>query len=207
MSKFEGPFESGEVLWYTGGLQIDADGAPNAYGPHGGLDFIGNAGKPGNWWGVVTDGDGNPIVQGNSDPAPGFYISTTALVDPSKKRADPIRYVDSATIPYISVPKDAVTSYGIHVGDLGYAYNINNQQGTWAIIADVGPKGKWGEGSIALAEALGIESSPKHGGCESGIVFLVFRGSKAGWARDLQEAANTAMNLLAEAGGIESFLS
>jgi hypothetical protein len=43
-------------------------GAPNAYHPEDkGLDFLANAGKTGNWWGIVTeDGtpSGKPVVQG-----------------------------------------------------------------------------------------------------------------------------------------------
>jgi Fungal chitosanase of glycosyl hydrolase group 75 len=68
-----------------GKLGIDADGSPHAYHPNGsppGLDYLANAGKPGNWYGIVTDNQkasGNPVVQGSSDPAPGFYISSTAL--------------------------------------------------------------------------------------------------------------------------------
>src|ERR1041385_3104569 len=81
------------VFFYESGLMIDADGAYRAYHPDDkpGLDNLGNAGRPGNWWALVTDNgepSGNPIIQGASDPAPGFYISTTSLEDPTKSRSE-----------------------------------------------------------------------------------------------------------------------
>jgi hypothetical protein len=42
--------------------------------------------------------------------------------------------------------------------------------------------GKYGEGSIALARALGIPSSPRNGGCADGVTFVVFPGSSKGLA-------------------------
>src|SRR5262249_26952383 len=77
------------AFFYTAGLAIDADGAFRAYNPHDvlGLDSLAHAGHPGNWWALVTDNgrpSGHPVVQGNSDPAPGFYVSATALYDPRR---------------------------------------------------------------------------------------------------------------------------
>ena len=62
---------SAAPFFFESGLSVDADGAPNAYGPHGvpdTLDNLGNAGHPGNWWGVVTDARGQPIVQNGVAP-------------------------------------------------------------------------------------------------------------------------------------------
>ena len=88
------------ALIYESGLMIDADGAPDAYGPDGkGRDAIANAGKPGNWWGVVTDtgkADGTPVVQGATDPKPGFYVSATSLQDATKKASHLQRPTSSA---------------------------------------------------------------------------------------------------------------
>src|SRR4051794_40154203 len=68
---------SGErAVFFVGGLAVDADGAPRAYHPDGsppGLDLLENAGSDGNWFGVVTNGDGRPVVQRAGDPAPGFF--------------------------------------------------------------------------------------------------------------------------------------
>ena len=80
----------GTAFFYIGGMAIDADGAPTAYHPNGtsGLDALGNAGRPGNWWALVTDtgtSAGTPVIQGAADPAPGFYVSTTSLHDAARK--------------------------------------------------------------------------------------------------------------------------
>src|SRR5665647_2286863 len=67
---------------YKAKMYIDADGSPRAYGPNNsGLDWTANAGYPGNWWALVTDGSGNPIIQTASNPYPGMYVSTTSLVN------------------------------------------------------------------------------------------------------------------------------
>jgi hypothetical protein len=79
----------GSAFFYEAGTMIDADGGYHSYHPDGksGLDYLGKAGRPGNWWALVTDSglpSGNPIVQTEHEPAPGFYISTTSLEDPTR---------------------------------------------------------------------------------------------------------------------------
>src|SRR5947209_18462960 len=56
------------AFFYEAGMAIDVDGAPQAYHPEPdsnlGLDFLANAGRQGNWFGIVTDNgqrDGDPI--------------------------------------------------------------------------------------------------------------------------------------------------
>src|ERR1700676_2054280 len=71
---------------YKAGLAVDADGAFRAYHPDNrlGLDTIEHAGRPGNWWALATDTgrpSGRPVVQRKGDPAPGYYVSMTALFD------------------------------------------------------------------------------------------------------------------------------
>src|SRR6202008_1174982 len=57
---------------YRAKFYIDADGSPRAYGPNNsGLDWTANAGYPGNWWALVCDANGDPILQGPTDPYPG----------------------------------------------------------------------------------------------------------------------------------------
>src|SRR5215210_1871871 len=75
-----------KAFFFVSGMTIDSDGAPRAYHKNGsppGLDFLANAGGPGNWFALVTDSSGNPIVQRASDPAPGFFVSMTAIEDSS----------------------------------------------------------------------------------------------------------------------------
>ena len=193
------------LIYYRSGMRVDADGAPGAYTPKGkGLDYLANAGKPGNYYGLVTNEKGIPYVQGPNDPCPGFYVSATALTDRSKARNNPAKYVDSSSIPYIAVPSNAL-SLGVKMGDLAVVMNENNKAVCMALVADVGPKNKWGEGSIYLCQQLGINDSPKKGGCDSGILYVVFTGTSSGWPRDVEEFTATALDLLEEAGGLEAF--
>lgn len=193
------------ALAYAGGLAVDADGCPTAYKPGGGgLDALGNAGHPGNWYGLVTDtGDpgGAPVVQGTSDPAPGYFVSQTALVDRTKKRGDPRRYVDSLVVPYASVARDLLDR--VALGDLGACLWRNALAGF--VVAEVGPRGKYGEGSIALADALGVtgRGQVRGRGLSSGVAWVVFPGSRAqpAWPRDLAEFQAAALVLLEKWGG------
>lgn len=161
-------------LAFVAGLQIDADGSPRAYHPRGkGLDYLANAGKPGNWWGIATDSKGQPYVQGADDPAPGFYVSTTALQRTGFPKSDPRRYIDSETVPYFVLPLDRYKKWGVKLGAEALVTNLANGKSCTAILADLGPKGKLGEGSIALARALGVPSDPKTGGAGGQIHFLI----------------------------------
>jgi hypothetical protein len=172
--------ESKKVFIVTSGFMIDADGAPKAYNQDSkiALDYLGNAGKPGNWWALVTDtrkSSGTPIKQSSSDPAPGYYISTTALEDATKKIDDPNRYVNSEAIPYIAVPSGF--SKDFKLGDIALVINKSNNKRCFAIFADIGPGNKIGEGSIFLAKQLSINSNPKNGGAQSGIVYILLKNS------------------------------
>lgn len=196
--------ESTALAWVSG-LQIDADGAARAYGPPPlrGLDYLGNAHTNPHdltspWCGVVLDKAGKPVVQGSNEPAPGYYVSPTALGDPSFSLYTPRRYVDSESVPYLAVPPDLI-KLGCKLGDLAYA--AHNGTISWGIIADIGPRRKVGEGSIALAAALGIPSSPRNGGVGNGVSCVVFLKSSKGWHRDLVEAKATATSLLEAWGG------
>jgi hypothetical protein len=193
------------AFFFEAGMMIDADGAYHAYHPKPGvgLDYLANAGQLGDWWALVTDNGlpgGNPIVQGATDPAPGYFISTTSLEDTSKKRTDPRRYVDAESIPFFVLP--GKPKLGASLGDFGIAVNPSNRKACGCIFADTGPKNKIGEGSIALAKALGIPSSPKHGGVAHGIVYLVFPGSKTTWPLTAAQIDTEAQRLFTAWGGI-----
>jgi hypothetical protein len=202
--KLQKPGES--AFFFQSGLAINADGAPQAYHPVGakGLDALGNAGKPGNWWALVTDNgkaNGKPVVQKESDPAPGFYLSTTALEDLTKERTDPSRYVNSATIPYVVLPPEAIKTLEARMGDFAVVINKKKHKFSHAIVADQGPKGQIGEGSIALADALSISSNPRHGGTANGVLYLIFPGSGNGKPRSLEEIHAEAARLFDSWGG------
>lgn len=168
------------VYLFTTGMQIDADGSPKAYHSDSkkALDYLANAGKPGNWWALVTDNgnkSGNPIVQTENDPAPGYYVSMTSLEDNSEKTTDPKRYVNSEAVPYIAIPKNLSDNF--HLGDIALVTNTKNNKRSFAIFADYGPPNKLGEGSIKLAESLGIKSSPKNGGTNKAITYILIKNS------------------------------
>jgi hypothetical protein len=163
------------AIFFVSGMTIDADGAPNAYNPDDtGLDELANAGTPGHWNGIVTDRDGNPLIQQESDPFPGYYISCTSLSDSTKTFTDPTAYVDASKIPYVALPQELADRAGLRLGDLAVVMNLRSRKSSFAIYADIGTLG---EGSVALAEDLGIRSDARHGGEHKGILYLFFPGS------------------------------
>jgi hypothetical protein len=189
-------------IFFTGEMTIDADGSPHAYHKDNskGLDYLANAGHPGNWWALVTDAAGNPIVQNNTDPAPGFYISTTALENTAYPKAKAQHWVDSETIPFIVLPGGK--KWGQKLGDFAIVYNTQNGKITGAVYADVGPRDHIGEASIACANALGINSNPKHGGITAGVVYLFFPNSKTTWPLTATQINTKAMELFTAWGGL-----
>jgi hypothetical protein len=172
------------AVFYEAGMMIDADGAHHAYHPDGrsGLDFLGNAGRPGNWWALVTDNgqaNGSPVKQTADDPAPGFFVSTTSLQDASRGRKDPRRYVDAESINFIVLPSNL--NLGAKLGDFAVVLRPDRAVHSYAVYGDVGPANQIGEASIALAKALGVPSNPKSGGIGHGVIYVVFTGSAQGW--------------------------
>lgn len=200
---------------FRAGMSIDADGAPRAYHPDGrppGLDYLANAGKPGNWWGIATDDSGFPLIQGPNDPAPGFYVSTTALCAPHYSTGNPRRYVDASTVPYVVLPRDYwdfQLDPPISKGDMAMVHYPRTGRTVAAIFADVGSRKHLGEGSIALAEALGLSNtSPTNGGVSKpAILYAVFPGSGNGTPLPLAEINHIATRAFNSWGGLERLLA
>lgn len=185
------------AFFYESGMTIDADGAPNAYHPENtGLDDLANAGAPGRWEGLAKDGDGQPFIQGSNDPFPGYYVSATALADHSKAVNDPARYVDASKIPFIVLPGGMARQIGARPGDFAVVFNERNGKSSFAIYGDVGPADRIGEGSVALAENLGIHSDARNGGAHRGVIYLVFPGSGNGRPRTMDEINGEGQKLL-----------
>ncbi|MEH1925751.1 glycoside hydrolase family 75 protein [Nostoc sp.] len=201
------------AIFYESGMSINADGAPNAYHPADtGIDFLANAGNPGNWWAVVVNKNGNPFIQSSTDPYPGYYISTTALFDSGFVKHDPRRYVDSTKIPYIVLPGNSEFTKltGVKLGDFAVVYNTSNEKLAFAIYADIGPKKQIGEGSIALSHALGNDPlirSRVRRGIPKDIVYVVFPGSGNGQPRTTSEIEAETKRLFEIWGGIERIKS
>ncbi len=163
---------------------IDADGSPFAYAPADSglpaLDYLGNAGHPGRWYGIACDKKGVPYVQTVGDPAPGYYVSTTALMDISKKINDPSRYVDSQKVPYVVIP--SIPAFDIGLGDVGMSLNLSNGASSEFVVGDIGPRNKFGEGSIKLAQNLDLDISAKTGGTDADeILYIFFVNSRIMW--------------------------
>lgn len=174
----------GVKISYTSGLMVDGDGSPRCYAEHNkGLDYTANAGTPNNWWGIVTDGIGNPIIQGPNDPAPGFYVSTTSLVHEEYKATNPKRYINSEEVPYIVVPNSVRKAVpGKVLGCKATVTNTKTGKSAEAVVADIGPGNKIGEGSIALAVALGINPDVRKGGTSDKIIrYEIFPSNMYVW--------------------------
>jgi hypothetical protein len=187
---------------FESSLSVDADGAPNAYHPDNlGLDNLANAGAPGSWSGLAADKSGDPYIQGSDDLFPGYYVSSTALSDPTKAANDPTRYVDASRIPYIVLPEGIETRTGAHLGDFAIVFNLQDGMSSPAIYADTGPPDRIGEGSVALAENLGLWSDARSGGTTRGILYLVFPGSGNGSPRSMEEISSEAERLYRLWGG------
>jgi hypothetical protein len=143
-------------------MDVDVDGAPNAYGPHGThpLDELRNAHyrrrKHAEIVGYLTDDDNPkiPIIQGPHDPFPGYYISQTSYTDTAiTDPKNPRRYVDATKINYI-VLGDAARKHGARIGDFVAVYSNRTHHAVFGIVADEGnPSGD--EGSLHLLQDLG----------------------------------------------------
>lgn len=190
---------------YRAKMYIDADGSPRAYGPNNsGLDWTANAGYPGNWWALITDGSGNPILQSASDPYPGMYVCATSLADSRYALSNPLRYVNSETVPYIAIPTNVLSSGNIIRGDVAYVYNTVTGQSCFAIYADAGNTTSIGEASIKTASMVGVNPNVKTGGTSLGIIdYVVFPGSGfgQGYIPSIAQIDSMGNAQLAAAGG------
>lgn len=186
---------------FMAGMAIDGDGAngqssPPVYAPPGyrpaPLDYLANAGSPGNWYGVVTDtgeADGEPVIQGPSDPAPGAYVSATSYEHDGYDRSDPRRYVDSNAVIYFVLPGHwRMEAKGIVLGCYGTVTDSVTGQTQEAAVLDFGPRSKIGEASIACARAFGVPSSPKNGGTDEQRFIYTFHPGRAAAGYELKPA-------------------
>jgi hypothetical protein len=152
-------------------MDVDVDGAPNAYGPPGKrtLDVLINAHylehADQKIVGYLVDNKQRPILQGPEDPFPGYYISQTAFTDVSNpNERDPRGYVDARKINYV-VRGDEARRRGVKVGDFVAVYSQKTHKAVFAIVGDTGnPSGD--EGSLHLLQELGY---PFHDGISDSV--------------------------------------
>lgn len=122
--------------------------------------------------GMTIDADGSPRAR---------------QIDPHGQLQTSLRYpgggyVNAETVPYFVLPGGQYKHLGIKLGDIA-AVRYNGKV-AFAVFADVGPRHKIGEGSIALAQELGIPASPRTGGVRGGVEYMVFPGSGNGTPGD-----------------------
>ncbi len=175
--------ESGEV-YFKSSAAIDADGANGqsgvwAYRPgNTGVEHLANAGYPDHpeWYKdiLVCGFDGKPIT------IHGGYISKTAYEWTGEKDLQK-RYVDAATVPYVVVsPTIRNKSKDVVLGCKAIIRNTKTGQSVEAVVADIGPRHKIGELSIAAATNIGINPNPRMGGTDDKIIeYLLFPGTPA----------------------------
>lgn len=191
---------------FLGQFFIDADGAPKAYHRNDAvaLDNLFNAGQPGNWWALATNAKdcgpkGKPVVQKKSDPAPGYYVVMTSMVDDAiddcRKQQ---KYVDANKILYVALSqKIRAFNYEANKGALALVLNTRTGKRAFAVFVDQAPDYGFGEGSIALGKALGLDPDPKTGGTDvRENIFVVFK-DEMGFTRngsDIETEARAAFD-------------
>lgn len=164
----------------NGKVAIDADGAPNAYGPPqfagdregSGLDSLVNACYPPGAHDPLGQEDWRGILVADpSDPAKpflkpdGYYISQTSLCDRSKGDLEPDKFIDAAHCSYIVMPQFFISHLGMRLGDLCVLAHSGVGKPVVAIVGDTCPFiEELGEMSIRCASKLGgVDVSPRDG--------------------------------------------
>jgi hypothetical protein len=119
-------------------------------------------------------------------------VSPTRLVAVVREGRPPRRYGDSATVPYVALPAPFREALGCALGDVAWVERTpldGAARRSAAIFADVAPpSAPLGEGSIALAERLGIPPDPRTGGTRRvSVRYVVFCGRPLAWPTAVSE--------------------
>jgi Fungal chitosanase of glycosyl hydrolase group 75 len=110
--------------------------------------------------------------------------------------------VDAARIPYVVLPRAGLTH--AKLGDFATVVNLKSGKIAAAIVADESaPELQMGEGSIALADGLGIDSNPRNGGTDGAVAFVIYAGSGNGRPRTLDDINATSRREFELWGGLE----
>ncbi len=160
-------------------------------------------GETGGHWSQITEkGADAPWYRGSRIRLRDIMCLRLLSMTPDNPNTrDPHRYVDSATIPYIVLHPKALNH--ARLGDFATVVNFQNGKISAAIVADESaPDLPVGEGSIALAEALGIDSSPRYGGKDGAVAYLIYPGSGNSRPRPLKEIVANSKQLFEAWGGL-----
>lgn len=173
--------QNGKIAAY----RVDNKGSEHL--ANGGLGVKGGQAYFATSWGpdiAEANEDGQPLVIG------GVIITRTAYRYPGE--TDPLKkWVDAETVPYVVVPPLIIRGVrGIVLGCKALVtYKGKCVQG---VVADIGPRTKCGEVSIAMARELGIPSSPRTGGIDTpDVEYEIYPGVPAvvnGEAFELQSS-------------------
>lgn len=210
-------YRAGNTISFVSQMQVNTDGAPDSYHPDNiGITHICNGisvGSDCGWksdcltdffrarsegfigltkicfFGMAADLRGVPLLQKDDDPKPGYYVSTTALKQPGLPANTQRAQLDSNEISFIVIPRNWQTEKyeDIQLGDFAYVYRKSNKTFSPAIVGDLGPTRKLGEGSVALHRALGNDPFTirpdgrrrAYRGISAGdVVYLIFPNSR-----------------------------
>jgi hypothetical protein len=121
--------------------------------------------------------------------------------DPTGQPETSLRYADERSLDptataYIVLPLGFEARHaGVRLGDVA-AVRYEGKT-AFAIWGDEGPDDQVGEGSIALARALGIDPDPVRGGTDDGVEYTVFPRSGDGAPLERAEVERRGKALLA----------
>jgi hypothetical protein len=107
--------------------------------------------------------------------------------------------LNAAQLPYVVVPSPSSTwDYrNFQIGGASIVAVIFNNQVEYAVVGDTGPTDIIGEASYATANDLGINPDPSNGGTDSGVTYIVFRGSTRASPIESHTSAVTVGQMLA----------
>jgi hypothetical protein len=170
-------------VFFTADGDIDADGAngqnggPAAYmEDNSGTEHLANGGMAiVNGKVICAEDWARQIVILGPDNEPkvfpgGIIASKTWYRHLDKAVDDPAAYVDAETVPYIVVPP-LIRDRTVGVVRGCKARVTRGDNTVDCVVADLGPRKKIGELSIAAARALGLNPSPRNGGTDEPELF------------------------------------
>ncbi|WP_158881007.1 peptidoglycan-binding protein [Amycolatopsis anabasis] len=134
--------------------------------------------------GMTVDCDGQRTEKCNASTDPSWQNQTAWSQSDGKP-------LNAEKLPYIVVPGISSTWSCSRSGITGGTVAAVVYQGrvAYAVVGDVGPNDAIGEGSYALAKALGINPDPRSGGVSGKVVdYIVFPGVKAAPIQDNADA-------------------
>lgn len=112
---------------------------------------------------IPSTSDGYPCVHGKDSDHSGYFISATTLEQDAPVRPDgcaPSRFIDAEQIPFFVLPGGGFGN--VRIGDIVIARMETGARDrlVFGIVADAGPIHRFGEGSVALNQALLAKSDP-----------------------------------------------